>query len=183
LVDLVERRRELDEVANLLDRAKAGSGGVLVIAGPPGSGRTALADAAVEQARHRGLRILRGIPVTGQAGWWVWAQLVRDAGGPDDFTTRLLGEPGPLDLDNTATLLCSGPPQLIVVDDLDRGGPDAVAMLAVLAGRTITGSTAVLVTSEAPLGIGGEVWLGPLSPRCGSCRTGYPGRLGREPRT
>ena len=60
--------------------------------------------------------------------------------------------------------LCSGPRRLIVVDDLDRGGPDAVALLAVLAGRVVAAPVAVLVTSRTPLGIGGEVWLGPLSP-------------------
>ena len=166
MVDLVERRRVLGEVASLLDRGGAGSGGVLVVAGPAGSGRTALADAAVEQARRRGFEVLRGTPVAGRAGRWVWAQLVRDAGGSGELVARLLAEPGDydLDLDGAAVALCSGPRRLIVVDDLDRGGPDAVAVLAVLAGRVVAAPVAVLVTSRTPLGIGGEVWLGPLSP-------------------
>jgi hypothetical protein len=162
-VDLVERRRELGELARLLDRAGAGSGGVLVVAGPAGSGRTALADVAAVVARGRGVHVLRGTPAGGRPGRWVWAQLVRDAGGSDELAVRLLAEPGPLDLDAAAVALCSGPPRLIIVDDLDRGGPDAVALLAVLAGRAVAAPVAVLVTSGTPLGIGGEVWLSPLS--------------------
>jgi hypothetical protein len=83
-------------------------------------GRTALADAAVEQARRGGFEVLRGTPVAGRAGRWVWAQLVRDAGGPDELVARLLAEPGDVDLDGAAVALCSGPHRLIVADDVDR---------------------------------------------------------------
>ena len=171
-MDLLERRRVLNEVTGLLDRSGTGSGGVLVVAGPKGSGRTALADAAVEQARRGGLEVLRGTPVVGRAGLWVWAQLVRDAGGSDELVTRLLAEPGDVDLDRAAVVLCSGPHSLIVVDDVDRGGPDAVALLAVLAGRAVAAPVAVLVTSRTPLGIGDEVWLDPLSPAAIGAVTG-----------
>jgi tetratricopeptide (TPR) repeat protein len=169
---LLERRYVLDEVASLLDRAGSGSGDVLVVAGPTGSGRTALADAAVEQARRGGFEVLRGTPVAGRAGRWVWAQLVREAGGTDELAASLLAEPGDFDLDGAAVALCSGPCRLIVVDDVDRGGPDAVALLAVLAGRVVAVSVAVLVTSRTPLGIGGEAWLGPLSPDAIGVMTG-----------
>jgi hypothetical protein len=171
-VDLRERRRALDEVTGLLGRTGAGAGGVLVVAGPAGSGRTALADAAVEKGRRGGLEVLRGTPVAGRAGHWVWAQLVRDAGGPDELVTRLLAGPGDVDLDRAAVALCSGPRRLIVVDDVDRGGPDAVAVLAVLAGRAVAAPVAVLVTSRTPLGIGDEVWLDPLSPAAIGAVTG-----------
>ena len=155
----------LDEVARLLDRAAAGSGGVLVVAGAAGSGRTAVADAAVELARRGGFEVLRGSPAPGRAGRWLWAQLVRDAGGSDELVARLLAEPGDFDVahDAAAVALCSGGRRLIAVDDLDRGGPDAVAMLAVLAGRAVAAPLAVLVTSQTPFGFGGEVWLRPLS--------------------
>jgi hypothetical protein len=162
-VDLVERAHALDEVAGLLDRAAAGFGGVLVVAGAAGSGRTAVADAAVAQSRRRGFEVLRGLAVPQRAGRWLWAQLVRDGGGSEELVARLLVEPSDFDLDSAAVALCSGRRRLITIDDLDRGGPDAVAMLAVLAGRVIAAPLAVLVTSQTPLGIGREVWLGPLS--------------------
>lgn len=108
MVELVERHGVLGEVASLLDRGDTGSGGVLVVTGPAGSGRTALADAAVEQARRRGLEVVRGTPVAGRAGRWVWAQLVRDAGGSSELVAALLAEPGDYDLDAAVVALCSG---------------------------------------------------------------------------
>jgi hypothetical protein len=161
--NLVERAEVLDEVAGLLDGAAAGTGGILVVAGPTGSGRTAVADAAAVLARRGGFDVLRGRPDAARAGRWLWAQLVRDAGGSEQLVARLLAEPGDVDLDSAALALCSGPRRLVVVDDLDRGGSDALAMLAVLAGRVVAAPLAVLVTSQTPLGVGGEVWLRPLS--------------------
>jgi hypothetical protein len=50
VVRLIGRDRELAALRVLLDRAAAGAGGVLVMYGPPGAGRTALADAAAGKA-------------------------------------------------------------------------------------------------------------------------------------
>src|SRR6266700_2751206 len=57
-VHLVGRQRELAAVARLLDRARDGHGGQLLITGPPGAGRTALLHAAADLAHDR------HIPVT-----------------------------------------------------------------------------------------------------------------------
>ncbi len=46
-------------VSLLLRRAAAGTGGVLVVHGPPGAGRTTLADAAAAQGRQLGFAVLR----------------------------------------------------------------------------------------------------------------------------
>ncbi|MFI7608261.1 AAA family ATPase [Micromonospora sp. NPDC049366] len=56
---MIGRRREVAAIERLLDRASAGVGGSLVIVGPPGSGRSALADAAAGSARRRGLPVTR----------------------------------------------------------------------------------------------------------------------------
>jgi len=92
----------------------------------------------------------------------VWAQLVREAGGPTEVARRLL-EPdaGPLDLDRAAEVLVSAVPRLIVVDDLDRDRA-AVEVLPVLAARVAGSATAVVVTASAALGTGQEIRVGPL---------------------
>ncbi|HZV08710.1 MAG TPA: ATP-binding protein, partial [Novosphingobium sp.] len=136
------RRRELEQIGRLLDRAELGAGGVLVIVGPAGSGKTELVEAAADEARRRGLELLRASPAGGQPGRLVWAQLLRDTGAPDGLAAGLVADDaGPLDLDSAARHLVSGPARLIVVDDVDRGGPDAVEVLAVLAARCAAAGT------------------------------------------
>ncbi|GAA2672445.1 ATP-binding protein [Actinoplanes palleronii] len=65
-MELIGRRRELAAIEGLLDRSSRGSGAVLVVVGPRGSGKTALADAAIAAARSRGLPVTR--TATGAAG-------------------------------------------------------------------------------------------------------------------
>src|SRR4029453_17474059 len=75
----------------------------------------------------------------------------------------------------------AGSRRVVVVDDLDHGGPEAVEFLAVLAGRLTAGSTPVVVTAcEAP-GAGRRAAPGRLD-RGGAGRGGRtcPGR--RRPR-
>jgi len=158
------RRREIDQITRLLERARGGAGGLLVLVGPAGSGKTAIAEAAVGQARRRGFDVLRASPALGQPGRLVWAQLLRDTGAPDDLAANLLGgDAGPLDLDSAARHLLIASPRLIVVDDVDRGGPDAVEVLSVVAARCAATATALIATAAAPLGLGPELRLGALS--------------------
>jgi hypothetical protein len=165
-VRVAGRRRELQQIGRLLDRTGTGAGGMLVVVGPAGSGKTALARVAAVEARRRGLDVLRASPAEGQPGRLVWAQLLRDTGAPDGLAADLVdAAAGPLDLDTAARQLASGPARLIVVDDVDRGGPEAVEVLAVLAARCAVAATAVIATAAAPLGLGPELRLGALSER------------------
>jgi hypothetical protein len=82
-VVMVGRRRELAEIGHLLDRVVAGGGGLLVILGAPGSGRTTLADAAVGLGRQRGLDVARASVAGAGSGLLVWAQVLRDVGDPE----------------------------------------------------------------------------------------------------
>ncbi len=176
------RRRELQEVGRLLERAAGGAGGLLAITGARGAGKTALAEAAAAEAASRGFEILRASPAEHQPGRLVWAQLLRDLGAPEDLVTGLSDtSAGPLDLDAAARQLAPPhppgapnpqsphsphsplPPRLIVVDDVDRGGPDAAAMLAVVAARCTASATAMIVTTTTPLGLRGELRLAGLN--------------------
>ncbi|GAA0587923.1 AAA family ATPase [Streptomyces crystallinus] len=56
---LRERDRAQALIAAQTERARAGSGGLVVLRGATGTGRTAVLDAAAEHAGERGLRVLR----------------------------------------------------------------------------------------------------------------------------
>ena len=173
---MVGRGRELREAGRLLDRAAGGAGGLLTLVGAPGSGKTVLAEAAADEARRRGFEVLRGSPPAGQPGRLVWTQLLRDAGAPDELAAGLLDpRAGPLDLDNAARHLASAGPRLIVVDDMDRGGPEAAAMLSVVAARCTASGTAVIATSATPLGLPAELTLAGLSQADLAEAVGEPG--------
>ena len=154
----------MEEVGRLLDSARRGAGGVLVICGPAGSGKTLIAESAAADARDRGFEVLWTRPAEGQPGRMAWARLLRDTGAPDGLIAGLLSEhAGPLDLDGAAAHLASGPLRFIVIDDVDRGGADAAGMLSAVAARCHTAPVAVLATTASPLGLRPELRLGGLS--------------------
>ena len=135
---LVGRSAEVGELAALLDRAAAGFGGVITLVGTAGSGKSALAAEAAALARDRGFEVAGGSPVRGRPGRLVWAGLLDDLGADPEVTRALFDGPGPLDTNMAARLLAAGTRRLIVVDDVDAGGPEAVDMLALVAARLVT---------------------------------------------
>jgi hypothetical protein len=151
------------EVGRLLVGAADGRGGVLAVTGPPGSGRSELAAAAAREGASRGFEVLRAVAIPGQPGPLVWARLLADAGAPDDLASRVLADAGPLALDGVARVLGSGNRRLLVIDDIDHGGAAALQVLQMVAARAAVTSTAVVVTSVLPVGVGTELRLGGLS--------------------
>jgi hypothetical protein len=93
----------------------------------------------------------------------VWARLLVDAGEPDDLASRVLGDAGPLALDGVARVLADRRWRLLVIDDIDHGRAAALQVLQVVAARAAVTSTAVIVTSVLPVGVGTELRLGGLS--------------------
>jgi tetratricopeptide (TPR) repeat protein len=162
---LVGRSAEVGELAALLDRATAGFGGVITLVGTAGSGKSSLAAEAVALARDRGFEVVGGSPVRGRPGRLVWAGLLDDLGADPGVTRALFDGPGPLDTNMAVRLLAAGTRRLIVVDDVDAGGKEAIDMLALVAARLVTCSTAVVATAATSLGVGRDLKLCGLSER------------------
>jgi DNA-binding SARP family transcriptional activator len=75
----VGRERELAELVGGLDDAFAGRGGLFLLAGEPGIGKSRLAEQLIAQAKGRGGRVLVGRcwEAGGAPAYWPWVQSLR----------------------------------------------------------------------------------------------------------
>ncbi|MHA0286237.1 BTAD domain-containing putative transcriptional regulator [Mycobacterium sp. C3-094] len=138
---MVGRRRELSRVRELLARVNAGATRWLVLSGPPGIGKTRLAEEVGAMAAAGGGDVVwvncpdeRAIPP-----WWPMRQLVRALGGdPDD----VLQVPPHADPDTARFLvyervqsLLEAPPRMltVVVDDVQWADTASASCLAYIA--------------------------------------------------
>jgi tetratricopeptide (TPR) repeat protein len=93
---IIGRRRELGAIDELLDQAAAGTGGLLVLTGPAGSGRTALAEAAADRAAQRGFEVIRLPAGAGEQGSTLWARIRPELrGGAADPGAHRIGAADP----------------------------------------------------------------------------------------
>lgn len=164
-MSLAGRTVELREVERLLERAASGSGSVLVFTGPSGVGKTSMLDASAAHAARRGFQVVRTLASPDEPARLLWARLLRDVGADDERVARLLGEAGPLDLDGTARELVSDGPRLLVLDDIDRGGPESVSLLRVMRPHVAGTAAVVLGAAASSLGVSPELHLRPLGER------------------
>jgi len=76
---LVGRDRPLLTLRAALARAREGRGGLVLVTGEPGIGKTALASAAAAEARHDGWLVASAACWDGDGapGYWPWLQVVR----------------------------------------------------------------------------------------------------------
>src|SRR6478609_1789205 len=76
---LIGRERELTQLLPLVDRALAGGGGLLLVGGEPGIGKSRLAEALAARAHERGARVLVGRcwEAGGAPAYWPWVQALR----------------------------------------------------------------------------------------------------------
>jgi tetratricopeptide (TPR) repeat protein len=100
----VGRERELAELANALDAARTGHGGLYLLSGEPGIGKTRLAERCAEVAAARGFAVLWGRcwESGGAPTYWPWVQVLRAAVRGSDATNlvqaagRFVGQLGQL---------------------------------------------------------------------------------------
>jgi DNA-binding CsgD family transcriptional regulator len=83
---LAGRDRELVALRRWLAQARAGHGRLVVLAGPPGIGKTRLAEELAEQARGSGQRVLwgRAVQEEGAPPLWPWRRILAAVGGAYD---------------------------------------------------------------------------------------------------
>lgn len=163
----VGRGRELTELCAGLDDAFAGNGGLLLIAGEPGIGKTSLANELGRRATERGARVLRGgnFEGGGAPSFWPWVQIVRatlgdPAGGRSALLDLrdLLPEGSLADgldpdlarfrlFDAVTAFLrsqCAMQPLLVIIDDLQWADESSLLLLQFLS-RELTGMRMLLL--------------------------------------
>ncbi|AZM53646.1 ATP-binding protein [Streptomyces sp. WAC 01529] len=81
--DLLGRGEFLRAMRAQLERARGGRGGLLLVSGEAGIGKTALTGCAVHEARRAGMAVLRGScwGADGTPGYWPWTQVIRGLRG------------------------------------------------------------------------------------------------------
>jgi tetratricopeptide (TPR) repeat protein len=159
----VGRERELSELESGLDEARTGRGGLFLLTGEAGIGKTRLADELAERARAKGCTVRWGRcwEVGGAPAYWPWIQvlrgLLRDAGdlafdgATSEALARLLPELGGapalgdaadaaherfrlFDAVTTALRDATRPkPMLVILDDLHAADPSSLALLLFVA--------------------------------------------------
>ncbi|GGM74397.1 AAA family ATPase [Dactylosporangium sucinum] len=97
-MDLIGREHPAGLLRSAVGRALASHGGLVLVGGEPGIGKTTLVTAAADEARRRGALVLGAACwASGSApGYWPWVQVVRGLRrSPDDWElAREAAEPG-----------------------------------------------------------------------------------------
>ncbi len=154
---LVGRAVEIADLVGVVDGAVAGRGELVCVVGPHGAGKTALVAVLIEAARKREVEVLATSVLAGQSGRGAWVRLLADAGAAAESLDVLRTGQDVVTVGAVLGRLVVMRPRLVVVDDVDLGGPDGFEVLELLATRLIGGSTAVVVTSSRPLGLGRQL--------------------------
>ena len=165
---LVGRQLTVDALRSAADAAMAGAGGVVLLAGEAGMGKTALAAEAAAYAKARGAVAVWGSCWEGEGapGYWPWIQVVRalarDGGGGEAVLAMLTGANEASDgvlgdeaavrfrtYDATAAYLRERSvvrPLVVVLDDLHWADISSLRLLLFLVRQLRDGSALVIGT-------------------------------------
>ncbi|HEX9375479.1 MAG TPA: AAA family ATPase [Actinomycetota bacterium] len=102
----VGRQQEMAELSALLDDAVAGRGGLALLVGEPGIGKTRTAEEFAGLARDRGVTVRWGSAFEGQGtpAYWPWVEILREEASGSGAAGAEPGEEGP-SADSLAQLL------------------------------------------------------------------------------
>ena len=164
---LVGRVAEVVALDRLRASAEQGAGGVALLVGEAGIGKTAVVEEAVSRAVAAGVTVLTGRadPDEGAPSFWPWISLLSTA--PPFLSPRLLtladeGEPVAAARFRAirATITALGAvaekqPLMLVLEDLHWADEASSALLAALAREIGTARIAVLGTSRNPVALPG----------------------------
>ena len=141
---LVGRGTALTTTEVALADAVAGRGGLLLVTGEPGIGKSALLAEQVRRAGAAGVRVVRGagLSQSGAPPYWLWTQVLRGL-APDQFpdAARLLDRAGgaterPADrfrlFDAVRAALAAAAPLLVALDDLQWADAESLRLLEFL---------------------------------------------------
>lgn len=139
---LVGREREIGSVADVLSRVSGGATRWVVLSGPPGIGKTRLAEEVCDLVRDRGGDVVwvscpdeRAIPP-----WWPMRRLVRALGADPDSVLEVPQHADPdtarfLVYERVQALLENAPTMLaVVVDDVQWSDSASASCLSYIAG-------------------------------------------------
>ncbi|WP_405084288.1 BTAD domain-containing putative transcriptional regulator [Microbispora sp. NBC_01389] len=156
----IAREQELARLGERLGAVRRGRGGVLLVTGEAGIGKTRLAQLAAEEAEARGVAVVWGRCVEAEAAppFWPWLQALRELGERGRAAARLLaGESADAPADPEAALFelyegvlaalaRSGTPTLVVLDDLHAADAASLRLLGFLAAELHRRPVLVLAT-------------------------------------
>ena len=156
---LVGRDAELAVLDALITQAKAGAGGVVLLTGEPGAGKTRLARAGTERAAGAMVSWGSCRESEGAPPLWPWMQVLRHLGGPRiaagiaEGAGTAEGAEGAAAryrlyerVGSTLREQAEARPHLVVIDDLHRADEASLRLLAYLSETLWPASIAMVVT-------------------------------------
>ena len=171
---IVGRTDEVERMAAMIDRVLSARGGLALITGEPGIGKTCLAEEAARRADERGVGVHWGrcSELDGAPAFWPWVQVLRsvwasgESPAPDDVLAALVPEVSSTTAieavhdgdaarfrlyDAVSRYLMSAAarrPLLIVLDDLHWADVASLRLLRFLAPHVASAPLAIILTAR-----------------------------------
>ncbi|MEV4220403.1 BTAD domain-containing putative transcriptional regulator [Nonomuraea sp. NPDC049725] len=134
---LIGRSDQLAVLEHRFAETRAGRGGVVLVTGEAGIGKSRLAQVAAELAQARGFRVAWGRCAEGTApAFWPWTQIIRQSGHAGEPLSGEALEPTLYGrFEQAVAALTEDPwPLLVILDDLHWADASSLRLLAYAAG-------------------------------------------------